>query len=180
MEKIETPIKDLYELRPKVFGDHRGYFLESYNANTMKELGINIDFVQDNRSFSKKGTLRGFHLQTGKAAQTKLVTCLSGKVLDVVVDLRDGSSTYGKSFSIELCSEKKNQLLIPRGFAHGFLVLTETAEFFYKCDNFYNPAMETGIIYNDPDLAIDWGMDESELILSEKDTKLPTLKEFSK
>ena len=178
MEVIKTPIQDLLIIKPKVFGDHRGFFMESYNKKTWSEAGLNYDFVQDNRSFSKKGTLRGLHMQTGDAAQSKLVTCLSGKVLDVVVDLRDGSSTYGKSFSIELCSEKKNQLLIPRGFAHGFLVLTETAEFFYKCDNFYNPAMETGIIYNDPDLAIDWGMDESELILSEKDLKLPKLKDL--
>jgi dTDP-4-dehydrorhamnose 3,5-epimerase len=177
--KVEdTKFKDLYVLNPTVHGDHRGFFIESYNANTLKELGISYTFVQDNRSFSKKGILRGLHFQTGESAQTKLVTCLSGKVLDVVVDMRQGSKTYGQHFSIELCSEKKNQLLIPRGFAHGFIVLTETAEFFYKCDNFYNPSSEQGLMYNDPDLCIDWKLSEEEIILSDKDEILPAFSTY--
>lgn len=178
MEVIKTPIEDLLIIKPKVFGDHRGFFMESYNQKTWSEAGLDYNFVQDNRSFSKKGTLRGLHFQTGESSQAKLVTCLSGEVLDVAVDLRSDSKTYGEHFTIELNAEEKTFFLVPRGFAHGFIVLSETAEFFYKCDNYYDPANEAGIIYNDPTFNIDWKIAESKLILSEKDTQLPTLEEY--
>jgi len=152
--------------------------LESFNQAVFKEgLNRDINFVQDNESYSSKGVLRGLHYQKGDYAQAKLVRVIKGKILDVVVDLRADSPTFSKHMSIELSEDNKTQLFIPRGFAHGFLVLSDTAIFSYKCDNFYNKASEGGIIYNDKDLNIDWKLDEKEFIVSEKDLELPTLKE---
>jgi len=178
MKLIETGIKDLFIIEPKVFGDHRGYFLETYNQTTFKDLGLNYNFVQDNESFSKYGTLRGLHFQKGEFTQAKLVRVLQGKVLDVAVDLRPASPTYGKHFSVELSEENKRLFIVPRGFAHGFVVLSETALFSYKCDNFYAPAHEGGLAYNDPRLGIDWIVPSEKLILSEKDLKNPNLAEL--
>jgi dTDP-4-dehydrorhamnose 3,5-epimerase len=172
--KIEkTFIKDLVIIEPIVFGDERGYFFESYSKTKFETLGINLEFVQDNQSFSKKGTLRGLHYQNPPFAQTKLIRVLEGEIIDVAVDLRKDSSTYGKSFSILLSAENKKQLLVPHGFAHGFSVISETASVMYKCDEFYNKASEGGIKYNDPSLKIDWGMNLEEAIVSEKDQILP-------
>ena len=170
---IETPIKGLKIIEPKIFGDDRGYFFESYNYMSFKEFGINCSFVQDNQSKSSFGVLRGLHYQVPPFAQAKLVSVIQGKVLDVVVDIRSDSSTYGEWFSIILSAENKKQLFIPRGFAHGFVVLSETAEFFYKCDNFYSKEHEGGILYNDPKLKIDWGIETDKIILSEKDKMNP-------
>ena len=169
MPFIETPIKDLLVFEPKIFNDPRGYFFESFNQRTFAEAGIERPFVQDNQSFSTYGTLRGLHLQKGNAVQAKLVRVLQGSVLDVAIDLRVDSPSFGKHFSIELTAENKKQLYVPRGFAHGFVVLSEIAEFFYKCDNFYVPGSELGIIYNDKKLNIDWVVPEEKLILSDKD-----------
>jgi dTDP-4-dehydrorhamnose 3,5-epimerase len=168
-----TDIKDLVIITPTVFEDERGYFMESYNKTKLVELGINIDFVQDNQSFSKKGTLRGLHYQNPPFAQTKLVRVLEGEIIDVAVDVRKDSATYGKSFSILLSAENNKQLLVPHGFAHGFSVISETAIVMYKCDNYYDKASEGGILYDDPKLNIDWGMDLKEAIVSEKDLVLP-------
>jgi len=173
MQIEKTFIKDLVVVEPTVFGDERGYFFESYNKTKFEDLGIHIDFVQDNQSFSKKGTLRGLHYQNPPFAQTKLVRVLEGEIIDVTVDLRTDSPTYGKSFSILLSAENKKQLLVPQGFAHGFSVLSETAVVMYKCDQFYNKASEGGIKFDDPSLNIDWGMDLKEAIVSEKDQILP-------
>lgn len=170
----ETGIEGLKIFEPKVWGDDRGYFFESYNYDVFRQAGINAIFVQDNQSRSTRGVLRGLHYQVGAYAQAKLVRCIEGEVLDVVVDIREGSPTYGQSFSLILSAENKKQLFIPRGFAHGFVVLSETAEFFYKCDNFYSKASEGGILYNDPALKIDWQIDASEVLLSEKDKVNPT------
>jgi dTDP-4-dehydrorhamnose 3,5-epimerase len=169
--KIEkTPLRDCYIIHDTVFADSRGYFFESFNAQKFESLtGINTPFVQDNQSASTRGVLRGLHAQTGEHAQSKLVRVLSGKVLDVAVDLRKYSPSFGKAFSIELTGDNHKQLYIPRGFAHGFVVLSDTAVFFYKCDNFYNKASEMGIMYDDPDLNIDWQLPKEELILSDKD-----------
>lgn len=175
MPFIDTEFPGLHVFEPMVFGDDRGYFFESYNQKTFDDKGINSHFVQDNQARSTFGVLRGLHFQKGDAAQAKLVRVLEGSVLDVVVDLRQGSPTYGQSFSIELSAENKKQLYVPRGFAHGYVVLSETAEFFYKCDNFYSKADEGGIIYNDPSLNIDWKIDISKAVLSEKDQVLPTM-----
>jgi dTDP-4-dehydrorhamnose 3,5-epimerase len=175
---IGTGMADLFVIEPKVFGDHRGYFLETYNQNTFKELGLNYHFVQDNESFSKYGTLRGLHFQKGDSAQAKFVRVLQGKVLDVVVDLRKKSETFGKSFSVELSEENKRMFMIPRGFAHGFIVLSETALFTYKCDNFYSPGNEGGLLYNDSHLNIDWKVPTEKIILSEKDKVNPTFMEI--
>ncbi|MEP6683008.1 MAG: dTDP-4-dehydrorhamnose 3,5-epimerase, partial [Parafilimonas sp.] len=154
------------------FKDERGYFFESFNAKRFEDLtGAKIQFVQDNQSASTRGVLRGLHMQTGEYAQAKLVRVLEGSVLDVAVDCRKYSSTFGKSFSIELTAENHKQLYIPRGFAHGFVVLSPTAVFFYKCDNLYNKESELGIMYDDNDLKIDWQLPKDELILSEKDKK---------
>lgn len=173
----ETKLKGCYTLQPKVFEDKRGYFIESYNENVFKKaLGKNISFVQDNESQSSKGVLRGLHCQTGEFAQAKLVRVIKGKVLDIAVDLRQNSLTFGEHVSAILSEENKTQLFIPRGFAHGFLVLEDNTIFSYKCDNFYNKESETGVIYNDKDLNIDWKYPESELILSEKDLLLPSFK----
>tara|TARA_B110000037_G_scaffold222917_1_gene300446 strand:+ start:930 stop:1478 length:549 start_codon:yes stop_codon:yes gene_type:complete len=176
MAFTQTNIKDLWIFEPRIFEDDRGYFFESFNENSFqKEIGISVHFVQDNQSKSDKGVLRGLHYQTGEHAQAKLVRVLKGSVLDVAVDLREGSSTFGEHFAIELSENNKKQLFIPRGFAHGFLVLEDNTIFVYKCDNFYNKDSEDGIIYNDKDLAIDWKMKEAEFQLSEKDVLLPTL-----
>ncbi|MCB9072198.1 MAG: dTDP-4-dehydrorhamnose 3,5-epimerase [Bdellovibrionaceae bacterium] len=175
-----TPIKDLLVYTPKVFGDHRGHFFESYNHKHFLEAGLEYQFVQDNRSTSKKGTLRGLHLQTGASAQTKFVSVLQGHVYDVAVDLREDSPTFAKWFGIHLTDEKPQSLLIPRGFAHGFVVLSETADFFYKVDNYYDKSAEAGIIFNDRDINIDWLLPTQELTLSEKDMILPTLEQFRK
>ena len=173
MPFIETAIEGLKIFEPRIFGDERGYFLESYNYDTFRAAGINNVFVQDNQSRSVRGVVRGLHFQVGEYAQAKLVRCIEGEVLDVVVDIREGSPTYGKSFSCVLSAENKKQLFVPRGFAHGFSVLSETVEFFYKCDNFYSKAHEGSIIWNDTTLAIDWQIDPKEVILSEKDAFLP-------
>ncbi len=174
MPFLDTSIPDLKIFEPKVFGDHRGYFFESYNKKTFQAAGIDCEFVQDNRSKSSKGVLRGLHYQTGEHAQAKLVSVLQGEVLDVVVDIRKGSPTYGQQFSIILSEENKKQLFIPKGFAHGFVVLSETAEFFYKCDNFYHKASEGGIRYDCKKLNIDWQIDSELVQLSEKDGILPS------
>jgi dTDP-4-dehydrorhamnose 3,5-epimerase len=168
-----TFIQDLVVLIPAVFEDERGYFFESYNKSKLSDLGIQIDFVQDNQSFSKKGTLRGLHYQNPPFAQTKLVRVLQGEIMDVAVDLRKDSPTFGKHFSLLLSSENKKQLLIPQGFAHGFSVLSETAVVSYKCDQYSHKASEGGIRFDDPSLNIDWGMDLASAIVSEKDLILP-------
>jgi dTDP-4-dehydrorhamnose 3,5-epimerase len=181
MNFIPTKLQGCYILEPKIFNDDRGYFIESFNKNTFQN-GINqeINFVQDNQSFSTKGVLRGLHYQTGQHAQAKLVRVLQGEVLDVAVDIRPESSTYGEYVSILLTGENQTQFFVPRGFAHGFLVLSETATFFYKCDNFYNKESEGGLIYNDPSINIDWQFPLENLIISEKDLILPTLKNIKK
>ncbi|EJL66745.1 dTDP-4-dehydrorhamnose 3,5-epimerase [Flavobacterium sp. CF136] len=168
-----TPIQDLVIINPSVHNDDRGYFFESYSKTKFEDLRIDIDFVQDNQSFSKKGTLRGLHYQNPPFAQTKLVRVLEGEIIDVAVDLRKDSPTYGKSFSILLSAENKKQLLVPQGFAHGFSVISETASVMYKCDQFYNKASEGGIKFDDPSLNIDWGMNLEDAIVSEKDQILP-------
>ena len=175
MKLALTPIKDLVVIEPKVFGDERGYFYEAYNKNTFHELGLDYDFVQDNQSFSRKGVLRGLHFQK-QFPQAKLVRVIEGEVFDVAVDLRKDSPTFGKWYGVTLSGENKKMFMIPRGFAHGFLVLSETAVFSYKCDDFYHPNDEGGIIYNDPDIGIEWPEVDCELVLSEKDKKHETLK----
>jgi dTDP-4-dehydrorhamnose 3,5-epimerase len=171
MKVIETKIKNLLIIEPKVFGDERGFFLETYQEQNYRNSGIPYSFVQDNRSKSTKGVLRGLHFQKTKP-QGKLVTVTSGEVLDVAVDLRADSETFGCHESVILTGDNKKQFFIPPGFAHGFLVLSETAEFTYKCTDYYDPADEGGLIWNDPDLAIDWGIEKP--ILSEKDNALPS------
>ena len=180
MEIIETPIKDLIVVRPDVFADSRGYFTELYNENRYRAYGIDNNFVQDNLSRSSYGVVRGLHLQKGESAQAKLVKVIVGKVWDVAVDLRQGSSTYGKWFGVELSDENHLQFLIPRGFAHGFSVLSPTAIFSYKCDNLYDKQAEGGSIYNDPTLAIDWKVPVGEMIVSDKDLLLPTFDQYCK
>lgn len=176
MTATETKLKGCFIIEPKVLEDHRGYFFESFNQNRFNELiGKNIAFIQDNESFSSKGVLRGLHFQTGEYAQAKLVRVVKGAVLDVVVDMRKDSPTFSKHFSIELSEENKTQLFVPRGFAHGFIVLSDTAIFSYKCDNFYNKAYEHGLRYDDPSLGIDWRLPTNEFIVSNKDLALPTL-----
>ena len=179
MEIITTPIKDLLIVKPKIFTDDRGFFFETYNENRYKELGINQNFVQDNQSKSSYGVIRGLHFQHNPYCQSKLVSVTIGKVWDVAVDLRANSATYGQWFGVELTEENHLQFLIPRGFAHGFSVLSKTAVFSYKCDNFYNPAADGGILFNDPDLNIDWKIPTDKMILSEKDTKHPLLKDVT-
>ena len=177
----ETKLKGCYTIEPNVIKDERGYFMESFNEKSFQEiLGIKIHFVQDNQSFSGKGVLRGLHYQTGEHAQAKLVRVLQGEVLDVAVDIRPNSETYGQYEAVHLSAEKQNQFYIPKGFAHGFLVLSETATFFYKCDNFYNKESEGGIIYNDPTININWNFEIQNLIVSEKDQFLPTLENAKK
>ncbi len=176
MNFIETNLKGCFIIEPKIIHDERGYFMESFNERTFQNgIGSNIHFVQDNQSYSTKGVLRGLHYQTGEHAQAKLVRVLHGEVLDVAVDIRPDSETYGQYEAIFLSGEKQNQFFIPRGFAHGFLVLSERASFFYKCDNFYNKESEGGIKYNDPTINIDWQFEMDKLIISEKDQTLPNL-----
>jgi len=172
MKVEETILNDCYLIHDTVFEDSRGYFFESFNAKKFESLtGFAAQFVQDNQSASTRGVLRGLHMQTGEHAQAKLVRVLEGSVLDVAVDLRKNSSTFKKFFTVELTAENHKQLFIPRGFAHGFIVLSDKAVFFYKCDNFYNKESELGIMYDDPDLNIDWQLSTEELVLSEKDKK---------
>ncbi len=179
MRAEKTSLEGCYLIHDTFFGDHRGYFFESFNRNTfLQQTGLDINFVQDNQSSSSRGVLRGLHFQHGKFAQAKLVRVLKGKVLDVAVDLRPDSPTFKMHLAVELSEDSHTQFFIPRGFAHGFVVLSEQAVFFYKCDNYYNKAAEGGLIYNDPDLSIDWQLPSSELLLSQKDTILPTLKEL--
>ena len=180
MEIVETPIKDLIVVCPDVFADSRGYFTELYNENRYRAYGIDNNFVQDNLSRSSYGVVRGLHLQKGESAQAKLVKVIVGKVWDVAVDLRQGSSTYGEWFGVELSDENHLQFLIPRGFAHGFSVLSPTAIFSYKCDNLYDKQAEGGIIYNDPTLTIDWKVPVGEMIVSDKDLLLPTFDQYCK
>jgi len=173
MPFTQTGIDGLLIFDPKVWKDERGYFYEAYNAHTFAQVGIERPFVQDNQARSVRGVLRGLHYQIPPFAQAKLVRVLEGEVLDVVVDLRDNSATYGQTYSVRLSAENKRQFYVPRGFAHGYVVLSETAEFFYKCDNFYSKPHEGGIIFNDPSLNIDWQLPAEELIISDKDQVLP-------
>lgn len=174
-----TKFDGLWVIEPKVFGDSRGYFFESFNQKAFEAAtGIHINFVQDNQSKSSFGVLRGLHLQMGEYAQAKLVRVLSGEVLDIVVDVRKNSPTFGQSYSILLSAKNKKQLFVPRGFAHGFVVLSESAEFFYKCDNYYFPQHEGGILYSDPDLALDWTLTPDQVLVSERDKQLPLFRDF--
>lgn len=175
MPFYETDMKGLLIFEPKVFEDSRGYFFESYNENLFSKHGIDLRFVQDNQSSSAYGVIRGLHYQLPPHAQAKLVRVLSGRLLDVAVDIRKGSPTFGKAFSIELSAENKKQLFIPAGFAHGFSVLSEQAEVLYKCDSLYNKESEGGIHYNDPELNIDWQIPAGKEIISDKDRVLPRL-----
>lgn len=178
MKVEKTALQDCFIVEPKIFEDNRGYFYEIFNKRNFKEqTGLQVNFVQDNESFSKKGVLRGLHFQKGKYAQAKLIRVVSGEILDVVVDMRQDSPTFLKHFSIQLSSKNKKQLFIPKHFAHGFLVLSETAHINYKCDNYYNKQAESGLIYNDKSININWG-NELEFIISEKDQALPTLREL--
>jgi len=180
MKIEETKILGCFVIEPRVFGDERGYFFESFNRDKFEEIiGYKVNFVQDNQSYSKYGVLRGLHLQKGDDAQAKLVRVLSGKVLDVAVDLRKGSPTYGQHVAVELSAENKKQLFVPRGFAHGFVVLSETAEFFYKVDNNYAPQSEGGLLFNDPELGIDWKVEEKDILVAEKDYNHPLLKNYT-
>lgn len=165
----ETGIPGLLVFEPGIFRDERGYFFESFNAKTFEEVGIKRNFVQDNQAFSSYGIVRGLHYQLAPHAQSKLVRAIQGEVLDVVVDVRSGSPTFGKQYSIVLSAENQKQLYVPRGFAHGYSVLSDTALFFYKCDNYYNREAERGIAYNDVTLQIDWKIPTDKMILSEKD-----------
>lgn len=173
-----TKIKDLIILEPKISEDNRGYFIESYNQKKFEKIVGKVLFVQDNESKSSFGVLRGLHFQKPPFDQAKLVRCIEGKVLDIAVDLRNGSKTYGQYLAIELSSENKKQLFVPRGFAHGFLVLSEFAIFTYKVDNIYAPNYDSGICWNDPTLNIDWGIDKSQIVVSEKDSKLTFFSDF--
>ncbi|MCQ0112050.1 dTDP-4-dehydrorhamnose 3,5-epimerase [Zhouia amylolytica] len=177
MNFIRTEITDVIIIEPKVFGDHRGYFTETFREDLLTEfLGHKINFCQDNESKSTRGVLRGLHYQLAPFAQTKLNRVISGKVLDIAVDIRKGSPTFGKHVAVELSGENKRQILIPRGFAHGFVVLSEEAVFAYKVDNYYSLENDRGIFFNDPELGIDWGLEEEALKLSDKDLKQPLLK----
>jgi dTDP-4-dehydrorhamnose 3,5-epimerase len=178
MNKIATPLSGLFVLEPKIFSDSRGYFVETFNHRTFTELGFDYHFVQDNESFSQYGTLRGIHFQKGKMAQAKLIRVVDGEILDVAVDLRKDSPTFGKSFSRRLSSENKHLLLIPRRFAHGFSVLSATARVIYKCDNFYSPGDEAGIHFADKDLHIDWMIPKEKAVVSEKDQKLQSFQQM--
>ncbi len=175
MPFIKTGFPGLLIFEPKIWEDDRGYFFESYNENFFKQEGIEITFVQDNQARSESGVIRGLHYQLNPYAQTKLIRVLSGSILDVAVDIRKNSPTYGKAYSIELSAENKKQLLVPKGFAHGYSVISKTAEVFYKCDEFYNKESEGGIAYDDIILNIDWKITEGEAIISEKDMNHPEL-----
>ncbi len=176
MEIIKTPIPDLLIIKPRVFADPRGFFCETYNEKNYLEAGIDLRFCQDNQSKSSYGVIRGLHYQLNPQSQSKLVSAAVGSVWDVAVDLRKNSPTFGQWFGVELSEENHLQFLIPQGFAHGFSVLSETALFTYKCDNFYNPTLERGIMYDDSDLKIDWKIPADKAIISEKDTKHPLFK----
>ncbi len=181
-KKRETAIKGLYIIEPAVFGDHRGFFMESYNKREFEKIGLEMDFVQDNHSKSKKGTLRGLHFQV-KHPQEKLVRAIRGSVYDIAVDLREGSPTFGSYYGVVLSAENKKMFYIPEGFANGFLALSEGVEFMYKTTDYYYPEYDTGIIWNDKDINIQWpfeeyGVDQKNLLLSDKDKGLPTLKEY--
>lgn len=176
MEIIQTNLKGCFILKPNIYTDNRGHFFESFNEARFNALtGQNVRFVQDNQSFSTYGVLRGLHFQQGEHSQAKLVRVLKGEVLDVAVDIRPSSATFGQHIAVHLSSENKKQLFIPRGFAHGFVVLSKEAEFFYKCDNYYNKAAEGGLIYNDPELNINWQIPTADLLVSEKDKELSSL-----
>ena len=177
VEKNVNGINGLCVISPAVHGDARGYFMETYNQRDMEENGLDYVFVQDNQSSSTKGVLRGLHFQK-QYPQTKLVRVIKGAVFDVAVDLRKGSDTFGKWFGLELTEENKKQFLIPKGFAHGFLVLSDTAEFCYKCDDFYHPGDEGGLAYDDPDIAVAWPAVDAPILLSEKDARQPKLKDL--
>lgn len=178
MKIIETPLKDCYIIEPTIFEDARGYFYEKYNEKRFEELtGMNGHFVQDNISKSSYGVLRGLHLQKGAHAQAKLVSCLEGKVFDVAVDLRPDSPSFGQWYGVELSSENQLQFYIPRGFAHGFSVLSDVAVMNYKCDNAYSKDAESGILWNDPELNIDWKLLEADILLSDKDKVQPLFRE---
>jgi len=180
MKVEQTILKDCFIITNSVFGDSRGYFFESFHKQKFKDItGLEVDFVQDNQSSSNQGVLRGLHFQRGDYAQAKLVRVLKGEVLDVVVDLRPGSETYGKYVSVILSDSNHKQLYVPRGFGHGFVVLSHEATFFYKCDNYYHKASEGGIMYNDPELAIDWQISADKILLSDKDLLLSSFKEFT-
>lgn len=181
-KKIPTSIEDVYIIEPSVFGDARGYFMETYSKSEFEEIGLHYDFVQDNQSKSKKGVLRGLHFQKNHS-QAKLVRCIKGEVFDVAVDLRPNSKTYGKWEGVILSEENKKMFMIPRGFAHGFLVLSEEAEFTYKCDNTYDHESEGGLKWDDPEVNIDWPFGEltrEDLLTSEKDAKWPSLEQLKK
>ena len=178
MEIIKTDIDGVVILSPKIFKDSRGYFFESYCKKEFDKLIGEVNFVQDNESCSIKGVVRGLHFQKPPYAQAKLVRCVRGKVLDVAVDIRKGSPTYGQYVAVELSEENHYQFFIPHGFAHGFAVLSDIAVFQYKCDNYYNPASEGGIRVNDPTLSIDWHINEADIILSDKDKNNPMFKDF--
>jgi len=178
LELKQTPLKDCFLLKPSVFKDERGIFYETFNQKVFEKLtGLNIDFVQDNQSVSSKGVLRGLHFQHGEMAQAKLVRVVKGKVLDIVVDIRKNSETFGKSFSVVLDDLENLQLFVPKGFAHGFITLSDQSIFSYKCDNYYDKASESGIIYNDATLALDWHLPKDDFIISEKDLQLPPFQE---
>jgi len=180
MQVEETKLKDCFIVKDTLLKDPRGYFFESFNQQKFNELTrLNVQFVQDNQSKSSKGVLRGLHFQLGDHAQAKLVRVLEGEVLDVAVDIRPNSKTFGEHIAIELSAENETQLFVPRGFAHGFVVLSDTATFFYKCDNYYHKLSESGIIYNDPQLAIQWQLTSDDLLLSEKDLLLKNLNDIS-
>jgi dTDP-4-dehydrorhamnose 3,5-epimerase len=178
MKFIETKISDVIIIEPTVFGDTRGYFLESYNKKKFEEVVGKTSFIQDNESKSSKGVLRGLHFQKPPFEQAKLVRCIEGEVLDVAVDIRKNSKTYGQHVAVLLSGENKRQLFVPRGFAHGFLVLSDTATFAYKVDNTYAPEFDAGIRWNDKELNIQWGLEESEVLVSAKDAELPFFLEF--
>ena len=181
MQVFDTKLKDVKIIKPDVFEDKRGFFMESYSKEKYKKLGIDFNFVQDNHSLSvEAGVVRGLHFQRGNAAQTKLIQVVDGEVLDVVVDLRKGSPTYAQWESFILSEHNRRQLLVPRGFAHGFVTLTSNVNFMYKCDNYYNAEADAGIAFDNKDLGIDWQIDLLKAIISEKDKKLPTFKEFEK
>lgn len=181
MNVIKTDIEGVVVIEPKVFGDERGYFFESFNAERFfAETGIDVAFVQDNESRSKRGVLRGLHFQREPYAQAKLVRVVQGRVIDVAVDIRPGSPTFGKYVATELSGENHRQMFIPKGFAHGYVVLEDDTVFQYKCDEYYHPESEAGIAWNDPQIGIEWPLSEDEIILSNKDRKHPTLKELCK
>lgn len=177
MPFTKTDIPGLLIFEPRVFEDSRGYFFESYNEQVFRQEGIDIRWVQDNQSSSDYGVIRGLHYQLPPYTQSKLIRVLKGKILDVVVDIRKGSPTYGKAYTVKLSAKNKKQLFIPAGFAHGFSVLSEKAEVLYKCDVFYNKESEAGLIYNDPELKIDWKIPAEQAIVSDKDQQLPLLKD---